>query len=749
MRLLEGLILAEVGDPTAGLALFGPVVRALRVALADCFGGDARSCGVVDGSARGPFELLSQLDALVQPTALPEYTAPAGLSNSAPPKPAKPATVSASAANSGDPLLISTEMHEHLQAFLAEGAEHLDAIERALLEIEHAPTDPDRINELFRPFHTIKGIAGFLHLVDVGRLTHEVETLLDRARRAELMLTPAHIDLLFAAVDLLAVQLAAIREYLERPTGEAVPQPDITEILKRLQQAAAGAPTAAWSAASAAEQMARPTGEALVAAGVVGPEVVQFALERQREEGQSRKLGEILVDMGTVSRRQLGRVLNQQASDAGERSFRVETSKVDLLVDTVGELVIAQAMVGQMACASGGPTGQPEAKRGAARDEALIRQVGRMSKIVRDLQAAAMALRMVPIGFTFQRMRRLVRDLAQKAGKPVEFVTRGEDAELDRTVIQEIVDPLVHLVRNAVDHGLEVESERSAAGKPRIGRLELEARQQGETMVIVVRDDGRGLDSQKLMAAARERGLLNPGEVLSESEAQQLILMAGFSTAREVTDVSGRGVGLDVVKRHVECLHGRLEIGSEQGRGTAITIRLPLTLAIIDGTIVRVQAERIVIPTLAIEQALRPRPDQLVALLRHGQLLRARARTYPLLHLGELFYGAERTDPCRAEIVLVRSEDETYGLVVDEVLGQQQVVIKPLSACFRSVQGVSGAAILGDGRVGLILEPDGLLRRYRTEPARSSTRFRSDEPGRVRCHEPPTRAALDTRVAEV
>jgi two-component system chemotaxis sensor kinase CheA len=321
-----------------------------------------------------------------------------------------------------------------------------------------------------------------------------------------------------------------------------------------------------------------------------------------------------------------------------------------------------------------------------------------------------MAMRMVPIGQTFQKMRRLVRDVAKKAGKQVELTITGEETELDKNVIQQISDPLVHMVRNAVDHGVESPEDRRRAGKPDAGQVLLNAFHQGDSIVIEVRDDGKGLDPERLRTKGIERGLIGPDDQLTRQQIFALILQPGFSTAEKVTDISGRGVGMDVVKRNVEQLRGKIDIESEPGRGSTFYIRLPLTLAIIDGMLVRVGRERMIIPTILIEQSLRPEPRQITTVQKRGAMLQVRGELCPLIQLGPLFGYSEPVDPCENLVVIVQCEAQKIALVLDELIGQQQVVIKTLGQRFKKVEGVSGAAILGDGRVGLILEPTGLLK---------------------------------------
>lgn len=600
------------------------------------------------------------------------------------------------------PLFLNESELDFVRGFLQESAEHIEAIEAALLEVERAPADLSKINDLFRPFHTIKGAAGFLNLTDVNSLTHEAETLLDQARKGQRQITPGVIDLVFDVVDLLKAQMSGLAGFLNSPTSGPVPQPPIAEIIKKLR--AVVTHQIDPQARALTQPSAEKIGEVLIEQAAVPAPVVDFALQVQEADGQ-RKTGQILVDMGVTNTRQVAQAIRAQTqagpatagqpiSGLAEQSVRIDTTKLDALVDMVGELVIAQTLV----------TGSPL----VAGDPRLTKDVGQVAKILRNLQEVTLAMRMIPIGPTFQKMARLVRDVSRKAGKQVELILSGEDTELDKNVIQQIGDPLVHMVRNAIDHGVELPEARRAAGKPETGRLHLSACHQGGNIIIEISDDGKGLDANYLVAKAIEKGLVRPGAELTEQEAFALIFAPGFSTAEKVTDISGRGVGMDVVKRNLEKLRGKVEILSEKGRGSTFRIRLPLTLAIIDGMVVRVASQRFIIPTIALRQALRPKPEQIKTVQHRGEMIQLRGELISLIQLGELFGLSGRVDPCEAMIVIANTDDTPVGLIVDELIGQQQVVIKSLGARFERLQGIAGAAILGDGRVGLILETTGL-----------------------------------------
>jgi two-component system chemotaxis sensor kinase CheA len=562
-----------------------------------------------------------------------------------------------------EPLLVESKEIEFVAAFIEEAHEHLENIEAALLEVEQAPDDAEKINELFRPFHTIKGMAGFLNLRDVNCLTHEVETLLDQGRRGERVMSAGIIDTVFAVIDILKNQIAQIASYVSAPNDQPIPQPPVADMINRLRGIVAG---------RIDPDAGAPAGRAPAASQ---------AAEAKDTEGTSAPADTPASNTAVKA-------------NVVEQSVRIDTDKLDALVDMVGELVIAQTLI----------TSSPV----ILNDPNLSKNAGQVSKIVRDVQEAAMAMRMVPIKSTFQKMARLVRDLSRKAGKNVELAISGEDTELDKNVIQQIGDPLVHMVRNAVDHGIETVEERVAAGKTPTGHVRLNAFHHSGNIVIEIRDDGKGLDPEKLKAKAIEKGIIEPDDELTDEQAYHLIFAAGFSTAAQITDISGRGVGMDVVRRNIEQLRGRVEISSEKGQGSVFSIQLPLTLAIIDGMLVRIAADRYIIPTPMIEQALRPRPEQVTTVQNRGEVLNVRGRLVPLIQVGQLFKYGPRINPTDAMVVMAHTDSGDIGLVVDELIGQQQVVIKALGERFQGLRWLSGAAILGDGKVGLILDPSGV-----------------------------------------
>jgi two-component system chemotaxis sensor kinase CheA len=376
----------------------------------------------------------------------------------------------------------------------------------------------------------------------------------------------------------------------------------------------------------------------------------------------------------------------------------VETSKLDGLVDMVGELVIAQSLVAQ------------DFNSQAAAHPQFARNLAQMARVTRELQRVSLSLRMVPIRSLFQKMTRVVRDLAARQNKEIQLLTEGDETELDRNLVEELADPLLHMVRNSVDHGIESAEARAAKGKARAGVIHLRARHQAGGILVELQDDGQGLDKERILAKATEKGLAAPGAKLSDEEIFHFIFAAGFSTAREVTSLSGRGVGMDVVRRNIERLRGRVEVSSAPGQGTLFKLVLPLTMAIIDGLIVTVGGERYIIPTLLVRESFRPRREMISTLHGRGEMVHLRGRLIPMLRLGEHFGVKPVTGaPTDGIIVVVQTGVSLKCLLVDGLLHRQEVVIKNVGEMIRQRNAsIAGAAILGDGRVGLIIDVNAL-----------------------------------------
>jgi len=553
--------------------------------------------------------------------------------------------------------------------FVTESREYLQGAEAALLKLEGDPNDIEAVNTVFRAFHTIKGTSAFLSLEAITTFAHAAESLLSRMRDREIRCEGANADLALRSVDVLKELLGNVERRLANVAEHPVSAYDA--LLSRLIAETSPTPETQVAASPIATAPLAQTTE---------PDASGAGLARTPPAAPEKP--------------------NSPAARtvAPEASVRVRTERLDRLVDMIGELVIAHSMVAQDA----------DIQANGLHD--LARKVGHAGKIVRELQDLSMGMRMVPLRSPFQKVTRLARDLAHKSGKQIEVVVEGEDTEIDRNLVDILADPLVHMVRNAVDHGIESAEERVRLGKLRTGVIHLSASHAGDSVVVVLRDDGRGLNRERILAKGIALGLVKPEDDLSDTEVFDLIFLPGFSTAEKVTDVSGRGVGMDVVRRNLEQVRGRIEIASTPGVGATFTLRVPLTLAITDGMLVRVGSERYIVPTSSIRLSLRPEPEMLSTVAGRGELVLLRGDPIPIVRLHRLFsIGDAQQEPERALLMLVGEGTDRAALLVDELLGQYQVVAKALGAGLGRVRGVSGGAILGDGRVGLILDVRELL----------------------------------------
>ncbi len=549
---------------------------------------------------------------------------------------------------------------ELLNDFLVESREHLSNIELQLLALDQNAADTAALQAVFRGFHTIKGLAGFLGLDAIQSLTHEVETVLDLARNGRMAITPAHIDVVLESKDYVHACLRALETVASGGAFGGFPP---NQALLNSIRALAG---------SAAPQSEAALPEALSTLAQAPPGV----------ESAQPKAPE------------------PEASSGEARSIKVNTQKLDFLVDMVGEMVIAQSLVKH----------DPDlATLGKPR---LTRNLAQLARITGEVQRTAMAMRMVPIRALFQKMSRLVRDLSRKTGKQVELELIGEDTELDRNIVEELADPLMHMVRNSLDHGIETPEDRVRAGKSPAGRLTLKAGHQAGYILLHVIDDGRGLDAGKILRKAREKGILDAQAAPAENELFNLIFAPGFSTAPQVTAVSGRGVGMDVVRKQIQKLRGKIEIESSPGKGATFLLKLPLTLAIIDGLLARVGRETYIVPLFAVREMFRPTPEMLSTVEGRDEMVLVRGSLLPVVRLNRRFsIDADFADLAQSLLIVAEADGKRFCLVVDELLGKQEVVIKSLSGSMRHIRGIAGAAILGDGRVGLILDPEGLFGR--------------------------------------
>ncbi len=614
-----------------------------------------------------------------------------------------------------------------LSDFVSEVKEHIDNINDQLLALENNPGDSDLLNAVFRVFHTIKGAAGFLALDDISRLSHITESLLDCARKGDLLLKDGSIDVVFEAVDEMKNLIGTIETAISSGKNTYLPSSTVDPLVKKIKHILESQITPVTSdpmvpkaendmrkeSATISEQcvfnpsndparinpLAKNYSQSLPADKSESDRCTEDTLEDTTDNTADEFL-EIQYEnddaqLQSAASQQTPQQLRARIKD----SIKVDAENLDMLIDAIGELVIIEAMIRQ----------DSSIRVGAS--STLLRNITQMDKITRELQTIGMSLRMIPVKATFQKMARVVRDLARKSDKKIEFITQGEDTMLDKSVVDRIGDPLIHLVRNAVDHGIELKHEdRRREGKDSVGRIVLTAFHKGGNIYVEISDDGRGLNRDAIQKKAVEKGLIREGHQLSDNEIYNLILLPGFSTAGKVTDVSGRGVGMDVVKRTIEDLRGNIDINSEPGSGTTISLRLPLTLAIIDGMLVRIGEERYIIPTLSIVESVRPHVEDITTVVNKGEMISIRDSLIPLFRLSDLFKIKDSVQEIEKSIVIVVEDSGIKtGIMVDELLGQQSTVIKSLGA-LKGLTGISGGSIMTNGSVGIILDIGGIVK---------------------------------------
>jgi two-component system chemotaxis sensor kinase CheA len=653
---------------------------------------------------------------------------------------------------------MTIDLSQFHDAFFDESFEALDSMEAALLQLDTGHPDPELINTIFRAAHSIKGGSSTFGFAESASFTHSLETLLGELRDRRLAVTRTISDLLLKSVDVLRTMLAAAKAgrpiemqsvadvqfdielvIVQRDTGVAA-----SPLTRDLAVAGTGAAVVEWliELRPGPEFLARGTDpvrifrelavlgrlnvtadlQSLPSCRAMSPEQCYLSwslnLVSDAPEAAIREVFEwVNADCSlTVTACGLGRAAApapavappppaptlappaQPAQEAG--SIRVGVEKIDELINIVGELVITHAMLSQIS----------RAVTGAAAD-GLHSGMQQLERNMRQLQESVMRVRMLPISVVFSRFPRMVRDLAQRLEKQVELKIGGETTELDKTVLEKIGDPLVHLVRNCVDHGIEKPQLRTAAGKDAVGTVHLNASHRGGSIVIEIRDDGRGLDHQRILAKARASGLVGPNDVLDEEQIQELIFLPGFSTAEVTTDVSGRGVGMDVVRSNIADLHGKIEMRSEAGRGCRFLITLPLTLAIVDGLLLAVGDQIYIVPMTSTIESLRLTPDQVTSIADGREVFRFRDEYLPIVRLYRSFGLQPRARALHdGLVVVVEGAGRRIGLLVDDLLSQQQVVIKSLETHYGRVPGIAAATILGDGSVALILDVADLIR---------------------------------------
>jgi len=662
------------------------------------------------------------------------------------------------------------DMSEYLGVFLEEADEQVDTLDDGLLRLEREPDDQGLLQEIFRAAHSLKSSSAAMGFANMSRLCHASENILDRFRAREIRPNTELIDVLLRAVDALKTMKEAIR------AGEGEPL-DISEVAGALEAAAAGTGDAGLPEDSSraapdgqegvgeqddrfmeaearqvlvhlSDECAMPSvrarivlnalekiGEILrtdpppeeIDAGRVGDQLrvtMAAGVREQAIRGALESISEIarvevsaderVVDVGPKGRGKSSVELGTMAKRA-EQTVRVNVARLDNLMNLVGELVIDRTRLAQLGL-------DLETQFGGVNSVHDLRETCRqMARTVGDLQEEVMKARMLPIAQLFRRFPRMVRDLAHKMGKEVELILEGEETELDRSVIEEMVDPLGHLLRNAVDHGVEAPEQRARAGKPRKGKIILAARQEENHIIIEVTDDGAGIDVQQLKDSAVRKGGLSESAAagISDEEALQLIFSSGLSTSNSVSEVSGRGVGMDVVKTNVQRLHGRVQIQSKPGVGTTMAVRLPLTLAISQALLVRCREETIAIPLVYVVETTRVARDALES-IRRRLVTTFRGRVLPVVDLRKALDGDDagiQVSEKLTRIVVARSGEREVGMIVDHLVGEQEIVLKSLGSALGDIAGLSGATILGDGTVALVLDVSSLMDRVGLQAA--------------------------------
>jgi two-component system chemotaxis sensor kinase CheA len=669
---------------------------------------------------------------------------------------------------------MALDLAQFHDAFFDESFEALDSMEAALLKLNVGAPEPEVINTIFRVAHSIKGGSATFGFAEVASFTHTCETLLDELRSNRMQVTRVLTDLLLKSVDVMREMLRAVQQKSPidaQRMADVQFDLELAIVQKNSQPAVVAAPAPRAPVVEVTPARAasvhrwriqfRPypqlfahgndplrmlreladLGDLNVVVSTknlpglreLDPESCYLSWELTVETDATREVIDQVFDWAegdcelqirdekaaapAVAAKPASHAAEARAPEAPRPaaadvveapkqglgdggSIRVSTEKIDELMNTVGELVITQSMLTQLGAKLTGGLGNQ-----------VCAGLAQLERNVRELQESVMRVRMLPISFVFSRFPRMVRDLSQRLGKHVELKVTGDQTELDKTVLEKIGDPLVHLVRNSVDHGIEMPQARAAAGKPAAGVVSLEAYHKGGNIVVEVCDDGGGLQRERIFAKARERGLVGANDTLTDEQIYDLIFMAGFSTADQATDISGRGVGMDVVRRNIKELGGSIEVRSTVGQGSRFTITLPLTLAIVDGQSVSVGSETYIVPLITIIESLQLQAHEVNRVAGHQEVFWFRDGYVPIVRLHEVFGVQPRTTQLHEGLIMVVEGDgRRVGLFVDDLLGQQQVVIKSLETNFRRVDGVSGATILGDGAVALILDVPGLIR---------------------------------------
>jgi two-component system, chemotaxis family, sensor kinase CheA len=589
-------------------------------------------------------------------------------------------------------MLNDPEMKEIVESFIVETKEILEKLDINLIELENRPEDNELLNEIFRSFHTIKGTSGFLGLDKLTKVTHRCEDILNKLRKGEALLDAALMDGILSAFDKIKELLATIETDLTEDISVDETVEILNKLITKLENKGAEDPKKAEDIPSPKEEVKNEENEIKEAASVVNEEVAAPVVE----EKTSVKESPVKEPSKTVA----------AAGKKSENTIRVDVDRLDELLNIASELVLGRNRLSQV------NSEVALEYEGTKISRDLSDAAKQIDLMTNELQLVVMKTRMVKIGKVFNRYPRMVRDLARDTKKEVNLILKGEDTELDKTLIEEINDPLVHLIRNAVDHGVESPEKRKQQGKETIGTVILSAEQEGNQIIITIQDDGKGIDPELLKEKAVSKGIITreKAKELSKQDAYNLIFIPGFSTAEKVTNVSGRGVGLDVVKTNVSKLRGIISIDSVVGKGTKMIIKLPLTLAIISGMIVKVKSEKVVIPLNSVIEVLRVHIEDIHTINNH-EAIRRRDSIIPLVSIDSVLYKdkADIDKSVWQYVVVIGLAEKRFGIKVDELLGQKEVVIKSLGNYLGNINGIAGSTIMGDGTVVMILDISELL----------------------------------------
>ena len=637
------------------------------------------------------------------------------------------------------------ELQELLEDFLVEAFEMIEEMDQDLVELENNPDDLELLNKIFRVAHTIKGSGSFLNFDKLTHLTHHMEAVLDKARKGELTITPDIMDIILESVD----AMKAILEYIRDNGNDSAPEIDVEPIVKKLDAIVKGenksqepkkeenkkeekvgninleditpdnldeldlSELSPEELDKVLDKLVDDMNTSPEEEGIEEIEEVEEDKEKSSEEKEESK--EITKKSETTPAKENKKALSKSEQKTAlkknmisvkEQTIRVDVKRLDQLMNLIGELVLAKNRLIKIY------NDVEERYEGEKFLEELNQVVSSISIVTTDLQIAVMKTRMLPIGKVFNKFPRLVRDLSRELGKKIKLIIEGEDTELDKSIIEEIGDPLVHMIRNAVDHGIEPPEERKKAGKPEEGTIWLKAYNEGNMIVIEIKDDGRGMDPEKLKQKAIEKGIITPSEAenMSDKEAFMLIFKPGFSTAAKITNVSGRGVGMDVVKTNIEKLNGIIEVDSVKGKGSTFKLKIPLTLAIIQALLVASQEDLFAVPLSNVIETVRIVEEDIYT-IEGRSVLKLRNEVLPLVHMADIFNIEKILEPEKYLYVVILGLGATkIGLIVDRFIGQEEIVIKSLGEFLKGLPGIAGATIRGDGRVTLIVDVGSLMK---------------------------------------